>query len=468
MNSCRTKFYAKAAMGMLVALLFAQQVFAGGFSIYEQGARATAQAGATVARPWDASAGFYNPGGLAFYSTPGQYRIYVGITPVQSLSKFSGTNPSPGLGTKDKAVTKWFPPFDMYAFYQINDKMNAGIAINTPFGLGTEWDNSNGDYSGRFRSIEGDIQAVFVSPTFSYKINEMFGVGVSLSYVYSKVLLRKNNPTTLFDGTTTRVYDAVAVKLTGEDKASLGYQIGLYAKVNDKLSFGLDYKGSVKNDYKGTARFKQITHEKTAADTLGFLVIDPAVAATLANPLFGGLKQKGNTSVEFPASLVVGVAYKPMDKLSVELDFGYVWWSVFDKVVIKFPEQRKISLDPQINGTPADNSVLEENYKDAWQIRLGAEYDVNDKLQVRCGYIFDKTPAPVSTINPLLPDANRNDIGIGFGYKINDAWHVDAAYMAVIFSEADTKGKNVDDYNGVYNSHVNLFSLNFGYTFGGK
>ena len=459
MNSCRTKFFAKAAMGMLIVMLLSEQLLAGGFSIYEQGARATAQGGAVVARPWDASAGFYNPGGLAFYSVPGQWRIYVGITPVQSIAKFSGTNPSPGLGTRDKAVTKWFPPFDMYAFYQINEKMSAGIAINTPFGLGTEWDNSNGDYSGRFRSLEGDIQAVFVSPTFSYKINDMFGVGASLSYVYSKVLLRRNNAATLFDGTTTRVYDVAAVKLIGEDKAAFGYQIGLYAKVNDKLSFGLDYKGSVKNDYKGTARFRQILHSKTATDTLGFRVIDPSVAATLANPLFGGLKQKGNTSVEFPASLVIGAAYKPMDKLSVELDFCYAWWSVFDQVVIKFPEQKQPGAAP---------SILEENYKDSWQIRIGGEYDVNEKLQVRLGYIFDKTPAPVETINPLLPDANRNDIGIGFGYKINDTWHVDAAYMAVIFSEANTKGKNVDGYDGVYNSHVNLFALNFGYTFGGK
>lgn len=459
MNSCRTKFSAKAAMGMLIVMLLSQQLLAGGFSIYEQGARATAQGGAVVARPWDASAAFYNPGGLAFYSVPGQWRIYAGITPVQSLSKFSGTNPSPGLGQRDKAVTKWFPPFDMYAIYQINDKMSAGIAINTPFGLGTEWDNSKGNYSGRFRSILADIQAVFISPTFSYKINDMFGVGASVSYVYSKVQLERHNAATLFEGTTTRVYDVAAVKLVGEDKGSFGYQIGLFAKINDKLSFGLDYKGSVMNDYKGDARFRQINHAKTSADSLGFLVVDRSVAATLANPLFGGLKQKGNTGLEFPASLVIGAAYKPMDKLTVEADFGFVWWSVFDEVVIEFPEQHQPG---------AASSVLEENYKDAWQVRLGAEYDVNDKLQVRLGYIFDKTPAPVETINPLLPDADRNDIGIGCGYKINDTWHVDAAYMAVIFGKADTKGKNVDGYDGVYKSHVNLFSFNLGYTFGGK
>ncbi|MBL7959157.1 outer membrane protein transport protein [bacterium] len=449
MNSCRTKFFAKAAMGMLVAMLLSQQVLAGGFSIYEQGGRATAQGGAVVARPWDASAAFYNPAGLAFYGTPGQWRVYAGITPVQSLSKFSGLDEFPGAGVKEKAKDKWFPPFYAYGIYQINDKMAAGLSITTPFGLGTEWENKNNTYSGRFRSILADIQAVYISPTFSYKINDMFGVGVGIDYVFSKVALERHSGAMFNNGNENRLYDVISVELEGEDKGSFGFHLAGYAKVNEKLSFGVDYKHSVNNEYKGTARFRQIN--------TGISALDANVASTLANPLYGGLKQNGNTSVEFPSSLVVGVAYKPIEKLSIELDYVYAGWSVFETVEIEFPESGILPT-----------SILEENYKNTWQIRFGAEYAVNEKLYARLGYIYDKTPAPTETLNPLLPDADRNDIGIGFGYKINDAWHIDAAYLAVMFKERSTKSTNVDGYDGVYNSHVNLFSLGFGYNFGAK
>ncbi|HNF86824.1 MAG TPA: outer membrane protein transport protein [bacterium] len=450
-----TRIRAFSAAALVLATL--SEVYAGGFSIYEQGSRATAQAGAVVARPWDASAAFYNPAGLAFYGgTPGTYRFYVGVTPVQSLSKFTGLDSFPGRGVHEEAKAKWFPPFYAYGVYQINENMAAGLSITTPFGLGTEWKNPNNTYSGRFRSLMANIEAVYISPVISYKVNNMIGVGAGVDFVYSRVELRRHQGIDIFDGEATKKYDVADIYLKGEDKLSMGFHVSAYAKINENLSFGADYKHSIKNDYEGHARFRQI---KT-----GYVAIDNSVAANFANDLFGGMRQEGNTSVTFPSSLVIGAAYKPMEKLTVEADFALAGWSVFKEVEILFPNQR--SIDATTGDTIKVKSILKENYDDTWQIRLGAEYDVNERLQVRAGYIFDKTPAPTETVNPLLPDANRNDFSIGVGYKINDNWHVDAAYMAVIFSERSTKGKNVDNFDGVYNSHVNLFSLGFGYTFG--
>jgi len=441
-----TRIRAFSAAALVLATL--SEVYAGGFSIYEQGGRATAQGGAVVARPWDASAAFYNPAGLAFYGgAPGTYRFYAGLTPVQSLSKFTGLDENPGLGVREEAKEKWFPPFYAYAVYQINENMAAGLAITTPFGLGTEWKNPGNTYSGRFRSLLANVEAVYVSPTFSYKVNNMFGIGAGVDFVYSRVALRRHQGVLFFNGVEAKMYDVADVYLKGEDKASFGFHVSAYAKMNEQLSFGVDYKHSVKNEYKGHGRFRQI---KTGIDAL-----DANVASNFANPAFGSMYQKGNTDLTFPSSLVVGAAFKPMENFSIETDFVYAGWSVFKEVVIEFPEQN--------GGT---TSTLEEKYKNTWQIRVGGEYDVNERLQARFGYIFDKTPAPTETVNPLLPDADRNDFSIGVGYKITESIHVDAAYMAVVFSERSTKGKNVDGYDGVYNSHVNLFSIGFGYTFG--
>jgi long-chain fatty acid transport protein len=450
MNPRFSKKILKAAMAVLLTAAVSAQAFAGGFSIYEQGARATSMAGAMVARPWDASAAFYNPAGLAMFGTTGQWRIYGGIVPVQTMGKFSGLNPAPGIGVQDKAKNMVFVPFNFYAAYQIKDNMAVALAITTPFGLGTEWKNGSANtYSGRFRSILGNIQAVYVSPTFSYKINDRFSAGVGIDYVYSKVKLQSHQGQPVFNGTSTQIYDVVDVTLQGADKGEFGFHIAGFAKLNDQWSFGLDYKHSVKNKYDGKARFHQIP--------TGISGVDASVAAELANPLFGGLRQSGNTGITFPNILTVGAAYKPMAKVTTELDFCYVGWKKFDQVVIKFPESQPAFLP---------DKTLQEKYKNTWQIRFGLEYSCTDKFSGRIGYIYDKTPAPTNTINPLLPDADRNDFSIGFGYKLSDQLHMDVAYMGVFFKTRSTKGTNVDGYDGIYNTHVNLFSLSCGYTFG--
>lgn len=455
MNPSRGITLSRAMMAAVCALVLTGQAWAGGFSIYEQGAAATAQGGAFVARAWDASAGFYNPAGLAMYGQPGQWRIYGGITPVQSMAKFQGMNPSPGSGVRDAAKDKFFLPFNLHAAYQINENMAAGLSITTPFGLGTEWKNKDNTYSGRFRSILSNIQAVYISPTFSYKVMSNLSLGVGIDYVVSNVELKRNNSQPFFNGTSTVVYDVAQVELTGSDKGSVGFHFGALYKATDQISCGVDYKHSIKNKYEGSAKFHQILNA-SSSDPFG-AVVDASVASNLANPLFGGMKQDGNTSVEFPKSLAVGVAYKPMEKLSLEVDYIFAGWSSFKEVVIEFPENQT-----------GLTSVLEENYKDTWQIRFGAEYWATDQLALRCGYIFDKTPAPTETVNPLLPDADRNDIGLGIGYKLNDRLQVDASYLAVFFKERSTEGKNVDGYDGIYNSHVNLWALSFSYTIGGK
>lgn len=431
----------------LIALAMTSDLWAGGFSIYEQGARATAQGGAFVARPWDPSAGFYNPAGLAMFGTPGQWRIYAGLTPVQSQARFVGANPFPGFGVEEKAKSKWFPPFDLHAAYQINDQWSAGLSVTTPYGLGTEW---NADYSGRFRSILGDIQVVFVSPTFSYKINDQFSVGGAVDYIYSKVKLRRKSQAFIYN----QSYDVIDVNLEGTDNASFGWHLGALYKIDDHWSVGVDYKHLVHQKYEGTAKFENI-----ATDPL----VAASVTAQISNPLFGGTydaasgtnKQDGNAKyLNFPNSIVVGVGYKA-EKWNTEVDFAYVGWKTFKVIQIEFPENQSLT------------NSLDQQYDNAWQIRAGFEYWLTEKFAGRLGYIYDKTPAPANTISPLLPDADRHDFSIGVGYKFTERFHVDAAYMAVTFKERSTKN-NVDGFDGTYNSHVNLLSFNVGYTFGGN
>ena len=86
---------------------------------------------------------------------------------------------------------------------------------------------------------------------------------------------------------------------------------------------------------------------------------------------------------------------------------------------------------------------------------------------MRAGYIYDKTPQPIESVSPLLPDDTRNDYTVGIGYK-NGNFRVDGGYMYVDIGERTTVedgvGKNDNGFNGTYNSNANLYFISFGYS----
>ncbi|RMG29807.1 MAG: transporter, partial [Methanobacteriota archaeon] len=99
--------------------------------------------------------------------------------------------------------------------------------------------------------------------------------------------------------------------------------------------------------------------------------------------------------------------------------------------------------------------------------RIGAHYDVNERLSLRAGYLWDETPQPIESVSPLLPDDTRNDFSVGIGYKFGNVT-LDAGYMFVNIGERTTVengvGKNDNGFNGTYNSRADLFLLSLGYS----
>ena len=146
----------------------------------------------------------------------------------------------------------------------------------------------------------------------------------------------------------------------------------------------------------------------------------------------------------------MGIAYTPFKHLTLEADYQYVGWSSYKELVITFKKDNSVSVSPK-------------NYENTYIIRLGGEYTLND-WQLRAGYLYDRSPAPTKYVEPLLPDANRNEVSFGVGYKLSGHVTVDLAYMFIKFDQRHAVGTDVN-FDGTYNSTANLFAVNFGYTF---
>jgi long-chain fatty acid transport protein len=119
---------------LLLVLLFASsQLFAGGFQINEQGARALSMANAFTGVADNPSAIFFNPAGITQLKGT---QFLGGISLISPNTKFIGPLP---LNKEWKMDNKLFTPFDFYASHQFSENLSAGLSINNQYGLGTKW-----------------------------------------------------------------------------------------------------------------------------------------------------------------------------------------------------------------------------------------------------------------------------------------------------------------------------------------
>ena len=107
------------------------------------------------------------------------------------------------------------------------------------------------------------------------------------------------------------------------------------------------------------------------------------------------------------------------------------------------------------------------NWQDVWAYKLGGQYKLNRRLDLRAGYSFDRTPVPDGTVDPLLPDADRHSMAFGLGLH-NDFAALDLGYMWVHFVDRSVGSQNMTTLsgeNGVFKSDAYLLAANVSFRF---
>lgn len=410
--------------GLALALLAAPS-FGAGFGIFEQGTAAMGMAGAFTAQADDGSAMYHNVGGLAFQQE-GSFDL--GVTLITfSEADFEGNAPFPGTDATGEQESQIFFPPHVYWVRPVTDRFTFGVSLNSPFGLTTSWDNVD-QWAGRFLSYEAELQVVDLGANFGYRVTDTFGVGVGVLGRASTVQLARRAGT--INPFTFNVVDVADVTLESDLDFGYGFQVGLLHKVNNSFSWGLSYRSSVEVDYSGEGRLDQIS--------TGNAQLDAAVAASL--PL--GVDLPIETAIDFPDQASLGLAFALTQYTVLEVDVNWTGWSSFDSVTIDF--------------TTADalDSELPQGWDDAYNYRVGVRWDSGDS-EWRLGYVYDESPQPDEGVSPLLPDANRNGITLGYGRDVAGK-KVDLALMYLPFDERETN-TNRDNFNGTYNTTAWLF-----------
>ena len=425
---------------VLIVILFALIVLAqanpgcaAGFLIYEHGAAAMAMGGAFISVANNPSAIWHNPAGIAFLKGT---QVSVGTTLIWSKASLNLPNwPYPTQRDWNQ-ISQTFYPSNVYITRSVGDKVTLGVGFFSPFGLGAKWPPEN---PLRYLGYEDDMKTFFFNPTVAFKLTDQFSIGVGVSYIYSTVKFKmiEHKEFGAYGG-----YD-IPAGLDGTGHA-WNFNAGLLYR-GEKFNFGLNYR----------SRF-DITFN-------GDLDLDSSAVPAPLKPYVANTAT-GNTTFKFPDILGVGVSFNVTPKLLLSADAHYVLWNRFDQYVIEFSEQDQ--------GVPLEPITTLENFKDSWTLRAGLQYMVTPKFALRAGYLWDQAPQPVETMDPLLPDANRNAVTAGIGYTFGKVT-LDVTYHHEIFKDRMAPNRYIPAYQfgpvnlgeGLYKTTADLLGISLSFVF---
>jgi long-chain fatty acid transport protein len=468
----------RSAVGLAAAaLLFPHAAAAQGFGVYEQGACVMGRAGTGVAKPCaDGSSIYFNPANIT--DTPDV--LSLGGTLIAPRGSF--TNDLTGL--QSKLNDKYIPVPNFYIVKGLNlagsvNRLAFGLGLFVPYGLTTEWPDTS---EVRFLGYRSNIRAIYVQPTVAIQINHRVSVGAGLDVDFAHVQLRQRvdlSSQIVAPGVTFGALGIAAgtdfadANLDG-NSTKLGFHVGIAAKVTGWLDIGARYlsRQSVSFNNASVTITQIPTNLVIPADLPGIPAGTP-VDALVASQFTGGgplTNQSASTVIHLPDQAVLGVAVRPIPRLTLLSDVQYNHWKYFDSVAISFDK--------------LPSEVLHQDNHDVWDFRLGGEFAASPSLTLRGGWYIHNGASPDYAVTPNLPEGDRSSFTVGVGTRISNGLRIDAAYQYI--NQGDRRGRSValvgypagcdiangaacpaltQQNNGLYSFHAHLFGATFSYAF---
>lgn len=210
-----------------------------------------------------------------------------------------------------------------------------------------------------------------------------------------------------------------------------GLKFGLTHKVSKAVTIGASYHTQTK-----------LSDLETSNATLSFS------SNMGTQPVSGKIKVR---NFEWPATFAAGIALNPSDKFMIAGDVKFIDWStVMDKFQMTFIADASSAFSGQNLDV-----TMDQKWKDQTIWSVGVQYKATDKLALRAGASFSTNPVPDKYLNPLFPAITTNHYTCGFGYRVNDATSVAAAFSWAPRVEA-TNGDNTVISHSQTNWALNL------------
>ncbi len=365
----------KRILAATAAMLLATGLAANGLNLNGVGSKAIAMGGAFIGLADDYSAVFWNPAGLTQIKSPTLFLFETNLIP-------TGTYQLPLYGIDAQTKASVYPSGSLGFIKPLNDKVVVGLAVYVPSGTGAKWDGADLALlaSGQNLKWESMMAIATICPVIAVQVNDVVSLGASFNVNYGILNLKRPG------------YGQYTEKLHG---TALGATFSAMVRPDDRFSFGATVRIPSKVTFKGTG-------EMAGAPLVG---------------LSG--ESDAERSTTWPLWLGMGVAVKPVDKLTLTLDAQYTNWSKIQTIGITYndPAWQAIKSTAGHPLNKAFDNDFDLNWTSQWQMRVGAEYAISDRFALRAGFYSDPSPSPADTLNVLLPEISYKVVTAGFGYR---------------------------------------------------
>ncbi len=411
----------KTLLTFLAATLLGGSAMASGYQVALQSNRSTAMANMGVGLRPDPSSIFFNPGALALMRQNG---VQVGANLIYSNIAYQPFESAKVYRTENPTGT----PFHVYAAFGPEDSnVKFGLGVYTPFGSSVQWEDN---WAGRFSLTSLSLQAIYIQPTVSFALNENLSVGAGFIYAIGGVNLQRDIQDVYLGG-----QEYGSAELDGR-ASGMGFNVGVFFKPSEKFSAGINYRSRV--DMKideGTATFRK-------SPLVPDEVIPSETSFTAELPL--------------PSNLTLGISYQPLDRLTIGAEVMRAQWSAYKALTFNYGQE--------VGGE--STTTAPRNYESAFVYRLGAEYGLNEMLNLRIGAYYDETPVQEGYLTAETPDANTLGLTAGFGVNINENFVVDASFLYINKAQRDNVPRSgLDNPLGTYKSTAFIPGLSLTYKF---
>ncbi len=290
----------------------------------------------------------------------------------------------------------YFNGTSVYLGYQLG----ASFKINDFIGVfaGARYVTAKNTYEGHIKNVQIEAsptdppQPLYDVPAGSYAPGEYLrAVGGAFGLPAAQVAVLNGYADAL---------DAATVVEADAEETGAGYTpiLGANISIGENLNIGLKY------EFKTILDLKQKVID--GKDGGGIFVQDSTVHS------------------DMPAMVSAGVTYQIIPKLSASAGFHYF----FD---------RSVNFGKTLDSTEVqvDNDMVID--KNTYEIALGLEYDINEKLLISGGYLFSKSGVSEDYQSDMSFDLSSSTFGIGICYKFNENLKVDVGGAYTMYNEGE-------------------------------
>ncbi len=385
---------------------------ASGFRIEGQDARAFGAALAgSPARAGDAGFAVYNPATLAgigrFDFTGTSTGLIVDSAYKDASGALLGAYPTPGESAGEGPLADAYFP-SMGLGVRINDRLVAGMSLNAPFGLKSEY---GPDSVLRYHAQTSELKTIAATPMAAYSVTPSLAVAAGVRIQYADLSITAASDAAGIAlasslGAFAPGTDDVYVDFSADDVA-VGFVAGVQAHPLPGLTLGASYTSKIEHDFDGDAIFDLAgSAAGSALAGLGLFQSGPAAA-----------------SLSTPALVEFGAVYSITERLDLLASASLSRWSSFDSIAISFDNPAQ----------PDD--VLTQNWSDSWAFSVGAEYRATEKTTVRAGVMHDDSPVNDAFASPRIADADRLWLSAGFSRDLSERWSADVGGSVLFFDD---------------------------------